>query len=111
MHLSRSESSLIHQYERSFAAYGITLRFQPEALRRLAVLARDEKTGARGLMTVLERTFRDLKIPASLDQDQVAHDHARYGGKSRGGIEKLLAEALVTIRSEFLLSGVRVRLA
>jgi len=60
--LSRSESSLIHQYERSFAAYGIALRFQPEALRRLAVLARDEKTGARGLMTVLERTFRDLKF-------------------------------------------------
>ncbi|MEI8292417.1 MAG: AAA family ATPase [bacterium] len=65
--LSRSESSLIHQYERSFAAYGIALRFQPEALRRLAVLARDEKTGARGLMTVLERTFRDLKfrLPSS----------------------------------------------
>jgi len=60
--LSRSESSLIHQYERSFAAYGIALRFQPDALRRLASLARDEKTGARGLMTVLERTFRDLKF-------------------------------------------------
>jgi len=60
--LSRSESSLLHQYERSFAAYGINLRFQPEALRRLAALARDEKTGARGLMTVLERTFRDLKF-------------------------------------------------
>ncbi|MFM8715726.1 MAG: ATP-dependent protease, partial [Spartobacteria bacterium] len=60
--LSRSESSLIHQYERSFAAYGISLRFEPDALRRLAALARDEKTGARGLMTVLERTFRDLKF-------------------------------------------------
>ncbi len=60
--LSRSESSLLHQYERSFAAYGISLRFQPEALRRLAALARDEKTGARGLMTVLERTFHDLKV-------------------------------------------------
>jgi len=60
--LSRSESSLLRQYERSFAAYGISLKFQPEALRRLAALARDEKTGARGLMTVLERTFRDLKF-------------------------------------------------
>jgi endopeptidase Clp ATP-binding regulatory subunit ClpX len=60
--LSRSESSLIHQYERSFAAYGIGLRFEPDALRRLAALARDEKTGARGLMTVLERTFRDFKF-------------------------------------------------
>lgn len=60
--LSRSESSLIHQYERSFAAYGISLRFEPDALRRLAALARDEKTGARGLMTVLERTFREFKF-------------------------------------------------
>jgi ATP-dependent Clp protease ATP-binding subunit ClpX len=60
--LSKSESSLIRQYERSFGAYGIALRFQPDALRRLASLARDEQTGARGLMTVLERTFRDLKF-------------------------------------------------
>lgn len=60
--LEKSESSLIHQYERSFAAYGINLRFEPDALRRLAALARTEETGARGLMTVLERTFRDLKF-------------------------------------------------
>ena len=65
--LEKSESSLIHQYERSFAAYGIKLRFEPEALRKLAALARNEETGARGLMTVLERTFRDLKfrLPSS----------------------------------------------
>ncbi len=65
--LSRSESSLIHQYERSFAAYGIKIRFEDSALRRLAALAREEQTGARGLMTVLERTFRDLKfrLPSS----------------------------------------------
>jgi endopeptidase Clp ATP-binding regulatory subunit ClpX len=60
--LEKSESSLIHQYKRSFAAYGITLRFEPCALRKLAALARTEETGARGLMTVLERTFRDLKF-------------------------------------------------
>ena len=60
--LSKSESSLIHQYTRSFAAYGIALDFQPAALRSLAALARNEQTGARGLMTVLERTFRDLKF-------------------------------------------------
>jgi endopeptidase Clp ATP-binding regulatory subunit ClpX len=65
--LSRSESSLIHQYERAFAAYGIKIRFEDSALRRLAALAREEQTGARGLMTVLERTFRDLKfrLPSS----------------------------------------------
>jgi endopeptidase Clp ATP-binding regulatory subunit ClpX len=65
--LHKSESSLIHQYERSFAAYGIKLRFEPDALRKLAEHARNEETGARGLMTVLERVFRDLKfrLPSS----------------------------------------------
>jgi len=60
--LSKSESSLLRQYERAFAAYGIKLQFQPEALRSLAGLAKAEQTGARGLMTVLERCFRDLKF-------------------------------------------------
>ena len=65
--LRKSESSLIHQYERSFAAYGIKIRFRDDGLRRLAELAKAEETGARGLMTVLERTFRDLKfrLPSS----------------------------------------------
>jgi len=65
--LRKSESSLIHQYERAFAAYGIEIRFRDDSLRSLAAMARDEKTGARGLMTVMERVFRDLKfrLPSS----------------------------------------------
>lgn len=65
--LKRSESSLIHQYERAFAAYGIEVVFQDDGLRRLADLAAEEGTGARGLMTVCERVFRDLKfrLPSS----------------------------------------------
>ncbi|MDX2081467.1 MAG: AAA family ATPase [Terrimicrobiaceae bacterium] len=65
--LRKSESSLIRQYERAFSAYGIRVEFRDEALRRLAELAGAEQTGARGLMTVLERTFRDLKfrLPSS----------------------------------------------
>lgn len=60
--LRKSESSLIHQYERAFAAYGITCEFRDDGLRRLAELAADEQTGARGLMTICERVFRDLKF-------------------------------------------------
>ncbi len=60
--LRKSESSLIHQYERAFAAYGIACEFQDEGLRRLAVLATPEHTGARGLMTICERVFRDFKF-------------------------------------------------
>lgn len=60
--LRKSESSLIHQYERAFAAYGIKCEFRDDGLRRLAELAADEQTGARGLMTICERVFRDLKF-------------------------------------------------
>jgi ATP-dependent Clp protease ATP-binding subunit ClpX len=60
--LKTSEGSIIRQYEQSFAAYGIEVLFRDDGLRRIAELAVDEKTGARGLMTVCERVFRDLKF-------------------------------------------------
>jgi endopeptidase Clp ATP-binding regulatory subunit ClpX len=60
--LRKSESSLIHQYERAFAAYGIKCEFKDDGLRRLAELAATEHTGARGLMTICEGVFRDLKF-------------------------------------------------
>lgn len=60
--LRRSESSLIHQYERAFAAYGIHCEFTDDGLRQLAGLAAGEQTGARGLMTICERVFRDFKF-------------------------------------------------
>ena len=60
--LRKSESSLIHQYERAFDAYGISIEFKDDGLRRLAHLASDERTGARGLMTVCERVFREFKF-------------------------------------------------
>ncbi len=60
--LKSSEGSIVRQYENSFAAYNIDAVFQDEGLRRIAELAVDEKTGARGLMTVCERVFRGLKF-------------------------------------------------
>ena len=60
--LRKSESSLIHQYERAFAAYSIHCEFKDDGLRRLAHLAATENTGARGLMTICERVFRDFKF-------------------------------------------------
>ncbi len=60
--LKTSEGSIIRQYEYSFAAYGIEVLFRDDGLRRVAELAEEEKTGARGLMTVCERIFRDLKF-------------------------------------------------
>lgn len=60
--LKRSEGSIVRQYEQTFGAYGIEILFQDDGLRRIAERAADEKTGARGLMTVCERVFRELKF-------------------------------------------------
>jgi endopeptidase Clp ATP-binding regulatory subunit ClpX len=60
--LKSSEGSIIRQYEQSFGAYGIEVLFEDDGLKRISERAAEEKTGARGLMTVCERVFRDLKF-------------------------------------------------
>jgi ATP-dependent Clp protease ATP-binding subunit ClpX len=59
--LKSSEGSIIRQYEQTFAAYGIEVLFRDDGLKAVAELASTEQTGARGLMTVCERVFRDFK--------------------------------------------------
>src|SRR5467141_3724332 len=56
-----SEGSILRQYERAFRAYGIEISFEDEALELIAEAAAKEKTGARGLLTVFEKLFRDYK--------------------------------------------------
>ena len=60
--LNDSEGSILRQYEREFEAYGIDAKFQPDAIKMIAELAEKEETGARALMTVLERQLRDFKF-------------------------------------------------
>jgi len=57
-----SEGSLLRQYERDFEGYGLKLAVTPEAVREVAERAQAEKTGARGLMTILERALRNFKF-------------------------------------------------
>jgi len=60
--MQQSEGSILRQYQKDFAGYGIEVSFSPAAIRCVAESAHKEKTGARGLMTVLERALRDFKF-------------------------------------------------
>ena len=60
--LTTSEGSILNQYRDDFTGYGIDFNISAEAILAIARLAAKERTGARGLMTVLERTFRDFKF-------------------------------------------------
>jgi endopeptidase Clp ATP-binding regulatory subunit ClpX len=57
-----SEGSILKQYQRDFAGYSIDFKITPDAVRAIAEKAYQEKTGARALMTVFERLFRDFKF-------------------------------------------------
>ncbi|AHF93401.1 ATP-dependent protease Clp, ATPase subunit [Opitutaceae bacterium TAV1] len=60
--LNTSEGSILQQYRADFGGYGIDFEITPEAITEVARLAHRESTGARGLMTVLERVLRDFKF-------------------------------------------------
>lgn len=87
-----SEGSILRQYERAFAAYGIEISFEDEALRLIADAASKEKTGARGLLTVFERLFRDFKYHlagSGLTQLRVSSELVR---EPRRVLDRLMAE-------------------
>ena len=87
-----SEGSILRQYERAFRAYGIEISFEDEALRLIAEAAAKEKTGARGLLTVFEKLFRDYKYHLAgtgLSQLRVSAELVR---EPKRVLERLMAE-------------------
>jgi ATP-dependent protease Clp ATPase subunit len=59
--LKYSEGSILKQYKRDFLAYGIDVFFTDDGMRSIAENATEERTGARGLMSVCEKLFREFK--------------------------------------------------
>ncbi|HMP72036.1 MAG TPA: AAA family ATPase [Kiritimatiellia bacterium] len=76
--LLNSEGSILRQYRSDFEGYHITLTITPDALREVAVRAAKERTGARGLMTVLETVLRDFKfeLPSTAITELTIDAHA-----------------------------------
>lgn len=62
--LTEPKDSIIAQYKRLFALYGREIIFADSALNKIAELALENKTGARGLRTILEHSLRDLMFEA-----------------------------------------------
>lgn len=60
--LLSSEGNVLEQYRNDFAGYEVKFKISDEAIEKIAEHAALEKTGARGLVTVLEKTFRDYKF-------------------------------------------------
>ena len=64
--LREPKNALVKQYQKLFEMDDVKLEFQDDALRAVAKLAMERKTGARGLRSIMESTMMDLmyEIPS-----------------------------------------------
>ena len=62
--LTEPKNSLVKQYTKLLAMDGVSLSFEPDALRALAKKALERKTGARGLRAEMERLMTDVMYEA-----------------------------------------------
>lgn len=58
--LSEPKNALVKQYQKLFALEGVELIFTDEALKEVAKVALNRKSGARGLRSVLENAMLDI---------------------------------------------------
>jgi len=65
--LTVPRNAMVKQYAKLLAMDGITLSFTDTALRELAKLAVQRKTGARGLRAILEHLMLDIMYDATSD--------------------------------------------
>lgn len=70
--LVEPRNSLIKQYKKLFELEGIELKFTEKALREIVKMARQRKTGARGLRSIVEKVMVDVmfKVPSMNDVKQ-----------------------------------------
>ncbi|WP_309068252.1 ATP-dependent Clp protease ATP-binding subunit ClpX [Microbacterium sp.] len=71
--LTVPRNALVKQYQRMFELDGVQLEFEEEALREIADLAVERKTGARGLRAILEDVLGPIMfdIPSTEDVAKV----------------------------------------
>ena len=82
--LTEPKNALVKQYKRMFEFDGAELVFEDDALREIAKLAIERKTGARGLRSICEQVLQDTMyhLPDSKDVVQVVVTPESVRGKS-----------------------------
>ena len=66
--LKEPKNSLVKQYQTLMEMDGVELEFEEDALREVAKVAMERKTGARGLRSVIEKTMIDVMYESPSDQ-------------------------------------------
>lgn len=74
--LQEPKNALVKQYAKIFEMDGVKLEFMPEALERIAELAAQKKTGARGLRSIMENLLLDIEyeLPSMPELEKVGRN-------------------------------------
>lgn len=67
--LLEPKNAVIKQYQELFKMDDVELEFDEEALKAIAKLAYDRKTGARGLRTIIEKSLMNIMFELPSRQD------------------------------------------
>ena len=65
--MTEPKNAIVKQYQRLFELDGVKLEFKPDALKAIADITLERKTGARGLRSVFESVLKDLMFKAPSD--------------------------------------------
>lgn len=82
--IKEPKNALIKQYQKLFEMENVEIQFRDEALHAVAVKAKERKTGARGLRSIMESVLLDTmyKIPSMEKVSKVIIDAAVINGES-----------------------------
>ena len=82
--IKEPKNSLTKQYSKLFEMEGVEIQFRDDALRAVARKAKERKTGARGLRSIMEAVLLDTmyKIPSLEAVSKVIIDEAAIQGES-----------------------------
>ncbi len=82
--LTEPKNALTKQYAKLFEMEGVSLEFRKEALRAVATIALERKTGARGLRSILEQALLDTmyELPSMENVSKVVIDEGFINGES-----------------------------
>jgi ATP-dependent HslUV protease ATP-binding subunit HslU len=89
--LTATDACLVKQYEALLATENITLKFEPDAIERIAQIAfqvneRQENIGARRLHTVLEKLTEDVSFNAAAKSGETVTLNVAYVNEKLGAI-------------------------
>mgnify|MGYP003109247212 FL=1 len=82
--IKEPKNALIKQYQKLFEMENVEIQFRDEALSAVAAKAKERKTGARGLRSIMESVLLDTmyKIPSMEKVSKVIIDAAVINGES-----------------------------